>query len=205
MNRTHRLAAVATTALLASTATVAYAAAGQPGTRMDDLLHPADVARTFEVGGAVTSTVGPGDGANALSACTGDTRMSDVAGADAHVFHGRFTARDGQGGDNVTVLQHVADRPTADQATTTYRKLVRMLKACQERYDGHWYYGAVRHVSTPAGNAIWMDAIEANGSGDGGVVVARSGRHVAVVEAIEPGMMNVRLKDLATATLTRLG
>ena len=75
--------------------------ARQPVVRMDDLLHPADVAGAFAVAGTTTSRVGAGNGDFGLSGCTGETRTSDVVGSGAHLFHEVLTGAVGGGGEPV--------------------------------------------------------------------------------------------------------
>ena len=169
--------------------------------RMDDLLHPADVAGAFGVRGDVTSRVGS-DGDSALSACTGETSMRDVVGPDAHLFHGVFRGR--APGAGLLVLQQAADQATTARATMTYRSIVGQLRACQHEPAGHWRYGAAHVVSTGAGTATWMATTDGDGTADGGVVIARSGRHLSVVEAMGSGAGR-QVGRLAAGTLRELG
>lgn len=177
--------------------------ARQPVVRMDDLLHPVDVAGAFAVAGTTTSRVGAGNGDFGLSGCTGETRTSDVVGSGAHLFHEVVTGAVGGGGSRFTVQQHVADQRSSARAATTYRALLRAVRECQHEPAGHWRYGATHRLTTGAGTATWMSTIDGDGSRVGGVLVARSGRHLAVVEALGAGTSG-HVQRLAADTLSRL-
>jgi hypothetical protein len=166
---------------------------------MDDLLHPVDISYTFAVIHAITSRVGGLDGGYGLSACTGETRTSDVVGSRADLDHGLFTGRI-NGGARFRVVEHVAGQATATRAAKKYHTIVRKVSACQDEPVGHWRYGRAYHVSTDAGTATWMVAYTGAGARDGGVIVARSGRHLAVVETRGAGTAS-RVGRLAVDTL----
>ena len=126
--------------------------ARQPVVRMDDLLHPADVAGAFTVAGTTTSRVGAGNGDFGLSGCTGETRTSDAVGSGAHLFHEVVTGAVGDGGSRFTVQQHVADQRSSARAVTTYRALLRAVRECQHEPAGHWRYGAAHRLTTARGH-----------------------------------------------------
>ena len=101
------------------------------------------------------------------------------------------------------MLQHVADQRSSARAVTTYRALLREVRECQHEPAGHWRYGAAHQLTTSAGSATWMTTIDGDGSRVGGVLVARSGRHLAVVEALGAGTSG-HVQRLAADTLSRL-
>jgi hypothetical protein len=181
----------------------AQAATAGPDVGMDNLLHPVDIAETLVVPGTVTSRVGAGDGSLGLSACTGEARMRHVVGPQANRYFGLFTGRVGQSGEKVSVVQHAADEPTVTEVRGKYRKIVGMLTTCQQEPSGHWRYGRAHHVTTGSGTATWMVARNGDGTRAGGVVVARSARHLGVVAADCP-CSAPQIKELATRTLRRL-
>lgn len=170
---------------------------------LDDLLHPIDIAEWFVVYGTVTSHVGPGDDRYGLSACTGQTRMSDAVGDDANLFFGVFSGQDGADGKRFTMPQHVADQATVARAIATYRNIVGQVQACQHEPAGHWYYGAAHHLNTSVGTVTWMVTFDGDGTRAGGIAVARSGRHQSVMEADGAGTFR-QIKFLAGDTLARV-
>ncbi len=176
--------------------------AKQASVQMDDLLHPVDIAYAFAVKHTVTSRVGGRDGGYGLSACTGETRLSDIVGNRADMYHGTFTGRI-NGKKKFSVIQQVADQASISRATRKYHTIVRLVSACQHEISGHWYYGRAYHVTTRAGTATWMVTYNGDGTRNGGEVLARSGRHLAVVEVAGAGTSS-RVAMLAVDTLQRL-
>lgn len=188
----------------AATATPSHAAARQADVQRQDLLRPDDVAAALEAR-RISSTTGRGSGDWALSACTGETSMRDVAGRDVRLLHAELSGRLRDSGASFEVVQHLAGEPTARRAGDVHHDIAGLLEDCRHEPRGHWRYGRVHRISTDAGVATWMAAIDGDGTPDGGILVARSGRHLAVVEAMSPGSRPRTMRGLALRTLRRLG
>lgn len=202
---TTALAALAATALagvLGAGPALAQAAAPSP-VRTGDVLHRADVADAFHAAQPVSRRVGTGDGQQALSACTGETRMRDVVGRHDRILHGLFTGQIGDGGAPFDVSEQIAGRASAAKATASYRTIVRQVRACQDVPEGHWYFGRVHRVGTGTGRGIWMPTFNGDGTRSGGYAVLVDGARVGVVDVNATGGPR-RVGRLADSALTRL-
>lgn len=168
-----------------------------------DLLHRIDVMDAFHVNGRLTSHEGSGDGAYALTACSNELQMRDVVGHDANRFYSVFIGTEGEVGRTFLMPQHIADQATVELAIRAYNTIDPLLRACQHEPAGHWHYGIVHYYNTGPGLAMWMIAIDGDGTRNGGVILARAGRHVAVVDAKGGGTFH-EMQQLVADTVARL-
>lgn len=166
----------------ASSANASERTAAQPAVELVNLLQPADIDDAFRVSSAIRSVVSAGNGSYGMSACTGEEQMGDVVGKAANYFYGVYTARAAATNTKFTVDQSVADQSSAKRAATKYAFIVRQVRGCQHEPAGHWRYGVAHRLTIGGGTATWMTTTNGDGTSAGGIVVALSGRHLAVAE-----------------------
>lgn len=172
---------------------------------LDNLLHPVDIVEALNVNGPVTSTVGGGDGEYGLSACTGETRMRDVVGRKAHMDHGVFRGRAGKARTKFSLTEQIADQGSVTQAHRKYHRIVRLVSDCQHEPPGHWRYGPAHHLSNKGWQTTYMRAINGDGTRAGGIIVARTGNHLAVVEFFDTQVTKTQIDVLTASTSAQLG
>lgn len=170
---------------------------------LDDLLHPLNIVDAFMVYSDVTSRVGSGDGGQGLSGCTGEERMRDVVGRGAHIYHGVFSGRAGKAGTKFTIAELIADQGTVAQAKHKYATIVRQVRVCQHEPAGHWHYGVAHQDTTSVASTTWMTTFVGNGHRAGGIIVAQTGHHLAVVEAVGAGTPR-QVEQLTAGTVSEL-
>lgn len=157
-------------------------------------------------GGDIATKLGTGEGEFALSACTGEERLSDIVPEGTRMVHGTWL---GDGGDIATELAvEVANAP---QSVRLASRVTQELTACQHEPAGHWRYGQIQHVAVSAGvSADWMAVF--NGSDDGtargpvcgGAAVAVNGARFAVIE-VDWCTTGAHVAGIAKAAAARLG
>lgn len=126
--------------------------------------------------------------------------MADVAGMDTDRFHAAWSSE----ANPLTVHEVIAALGDEAHARTTMSTLVHGQRDCQNEPAGHWRYGAEHTVREGTGTATWFAAINADGTRNGGVIVARNGKHVGVVEADGMSVNDAGLAQLARSTVDRL-
>lgn len=165
-----------------------------------NLLQYNDLNNNTGLGYLPHATIGDDHGEVGLSACTGEQSMADVAGADTDRFHAAWTS----GASPFSVTEIAAGLGDQAHARTTMATLVRGQRACQDEPAGHWRYGAEHTVRAGTGTATWFAATDGDGTRNGGVIVARNGLHVAVVEVTGKSVSDAGMAQLARDTVIRL-
>lgn len=164
------------------------------------LLQYRDVNNNAGLSYLSKATMGDDEGRHALSACTGEQTMADVAGSDTDRFYVAWTSA----GDPLTVTEIAAELGDQAHARTTMQTLVRGQRDCQDEPAGHWRNGRAHTLREGTGSATWFAATDGDGTRNGGVVVARNGLHVAVVQVNGKAVSNAGLAQLARSAVDRL-
>lgn len=140
-------------------------------------------------------------GRQALSACSGQETMRDLAKGKATAYASVTWTF----GTESLLTESAADAATSASASAYAKRLDALVQDCQDEPAGHWYYGAAHNLSVNGGTGHWYPAYSGDGAVTGGVAVLRSGTRVAVVEVTgQPTDAPDYVKGIATAALNRL-
>lgn len=169
------------------------------------LLNAKDVAANG-YGGEVAPKLGKGEGGLALSACTGEERLSDIVPEGASMVHGTLL---GDGGDVAHEL--AVEAANATQSVRLASRVFEELTACQQEPAGHWRYGQDQQVKVSKDvSADWMSVFNGNENGAGtgpacgGIAVAVNGARLAVIE-VDWCTTGPHVAGIARAAAIRLG
>lgn len=141
-------------------------------------------------------------GGQALSACTGEETMYDLAGKEVVNVGARWTSRTNAD----QLLTETAGRTaSAAETTTLTRRLITKVKHCQHEPKGHWHYGGTRTLKAGSGSATWMLSYDGDGIVSGGVAVIRDGNTFGILELTSPsGPAKKTVQQIVTEAIGRL-
>ncbi|MET8622487.1 hypothetical protein ABZW30_01785 [Kitasatospora sp. NPDC004669] len=175
----------------------AAVAVAAPGLGSADLVQSEDFQQGLNPVGATVSLTGR----QALSACSGEETMRDLAKDKATAYASATWTLDTDG----RLTESVASAPTGAEAATWEKQLVALVQDCQDEPAGHWHYGAAHTLTVTGGTARWYPAYNGDGTVSGGAAVLRSGTKVAIVELVgQPTDAPTYVEGIATAALNRL-
>jgi len=146
------------------------------------------------------------NGGMALSACTGEMTMADVAGVDAPDVDAGWRSDRIKGH---ALSENVSRAGTAAKATKFAGKITRALQNCARANEpkGHWYYGPAYTARVAGGTITWRIAHDgtAHHPATGAVAVVRKGTYFGIVELDQDisGHPGKTVKMLGTQAIKR--
>ncbi|MER6421752.1 hypothetical protein [Streptomyces sp. NPDC001137] len=180
-------------------ATAPAAAPARPGLGSAGLLQSDDFFQQGLV--PVRATVGL-TGKQALSACSGEETMRELTKGKAAAYAEVTWAFDTKG---TSLTESAADGSTDTSAASYKKQLDKLVRACQDEPQGHWYYGKGHAITVKAGEGSWYPAFNGDGKVAGGVAVIRSGHRFGIVELTgQPSDDPGYVEGIAAAAVNRL-
>ncbi|MFT4083151.1 MAG: hypothetical protein QM638_11250 [Nocardioides sp.] len=86
------------------------------------------------------------------------------------------------GVNDATMSEAIAQAPSKAGATKAAKKVLAVLRECQQEPAGHWRYGQLYNGPLTNGKHVWMDILNGKGKATGGVAVMLDGTRFAVLE-----------------------